>query len=159
MTLKELEARYATKRSKDYKLADGQGLYPLVRPNGSKLWRFKYRFDDKDKLLAVGRYPDTGLAAARLRRAEAKVALGQGRDPGAKETLAPIRTFEAAARAWHVNRESSLDPGHGARLLTRLERDTFPVIGSHDLRAITAPTCWRWCVRSKRVARSTSVAA
>lgn len=94
MALKELEARYATKRAKDYKLTDGGGLYLLVRPNGSKLWRLKYRFDDKDKFLSLGRYPDLSLAEARLRRAEAKVALGQGRDPGAKEAAAPMTTFE-----------------------------------------------------------------
>ncbi|MCA3514552.1 MAG: DUF4102 domain-containing protein, partial [Rhodobacter sp.] len=54
MALKELEVRYATKRQKDYKLADGEGLYLLVRPNGSKLWRMKYRFDGKEKLLSLG---------------------------------------------------------------------------------------------------------
>ncbi|MFS0773732.1 Arm DNA-binding domain-containing protein [Sphingomonas sp. 1P08PE] len=48
MALKELEARYATKRAKDYKLADGEGLYLLVRASGSKLWRFKYRFAGKE---------------------------------------------------------------------------------------------------------------
>ena len=96
MALKELEVRYATKRQKDYKLADGEGLYLLVRPNGSKLWRMKYRFDGKEKLLSLGRYPDLSLAEARLRRAEAKVALGQGRDPGARAASAPITTFEAA---------------------------------------------------------------
>lgn len=85
MALKELEACYATKRAKDYKLADGEGLYLLVRASGSKLWRFKYRFAGKEKLLAFGVYPAVSMAAARLRRAEAKVALGQGRDPGAKE--------------------------------------------------------------------------
>ncbi|AOH84091.1 hypothetical protein AWL63_09060 [Sphingomonas panacis] len=58
MALKELEACYATERAKDYKLADGEGLYLLVRPNGSKLWRFKYRFDGKEKLLSFGAYPD-----------------------------------------------------------------------------------------------------
>lgn len=83
MALKKLEARYATKRAKDYKLADGGGLYLLVRPNVSKLWRMKYRFDGKEKLLAFGRYPDLSLADALLRRAEAKVALGKGADPGA----------------------------------------------------------------------------
>jgi len=138
MALKELEARYATKRSKDYKLADGEGLYLLVRPNGSKLWRMKYRFDDKEKLLSFGRYPDVGLAAARLRRAEAKVALGQGIDPGAKDAPVKGKTFEHAARAWHTNRLASLDPGHAARLLTRLERDAFPAFGHHDLREITS---------------------
>jgi hypothetical protein len=87
--LKELEVRYATKRQKDYKLADGQGLYVLVRPNGSKLWRLKYRFGGKEKLLSIGAYPDVSLADARLRRAEAKVTLGQGRDPGAKSAPVP----------------------------------------------------------------------
>jgi hypothetical protein len=56
MALKELEVRYAARRSKDYKLADGGGLYVLVRPNGSKLWRLKYRFDGKEKLLSLGPY-------------------------------------------------------------------------------------------------------
>jgi integrase len=138
MALKELEARYATKRAKDYKLTDGAGLYLLVRPNGSKLWRMKYRFGDKEKLLSFGAYPEVSLAAARLRRAEAKIALAQGRDPGAKDTPNPTMTFEAAARAWHANREASLDPGHASRLLTRLERDAFPAFGDRDLRTITS---------------------
>lgn len=138
MALKELEARYATKRSKDYKLADGEGLYLLVRPNGSKLWRFKYRLDGKEKLLSFGRYPDTGLADARLRRAEAKIALGKGIDPGAKDVPPAITTFEEAARAWHANRLASLDPAHASRLLTRLERDAFPAIGSRDLKVVSS---------------------
>lgn len=138
MALKELEARYATKRSKDYKLADGGGLYLLVRPNGSKLWRFKYRFEGKEKLLSFGAYPDVGLADARLRGAQAKVALGQGADPGAKAKLPVVTTFEDAARAWHANRLASLDAGHASRLLTRIERDAFPSLGATDLRGVTS---------------------
>ena len=76
MPLKELEVRYASRRSKDYKLGDGGGLYLLVRPTGSRLWRMKYRFDGKEKLLSFGRYPEVTLAEARLRRAEAKLAHG-----------------------------------------------------------------------------------
>lgn len=68
MALKELEVCYATKRQKDYKLADGEGLYLIIRHNGSNLWRMKYRFDGKEKLLSLGRYPDLSLAEARLRR-------------------------------------------------------------------------------------------
>ncbi len=83
MALKELEVRYATKRAKDYKLTDGEGLYLLVRPNGSKLWRMKYRYAGKEKLLSFGAYPAVSLAEARLRRAKAKVVLGEGGDPGA----------------------------------------------------------------------------
>ncbi len=84
MPLKEIEVRYATKRFKDYKLADGKGLYLLVRLNGSRLWRMKYRFDGTEKLLSLGRYPDVSLARERLRRAEAKLALARGEDPGPK---------------------------------------------------------------------------
>jgi hypothetical protein len=85
MALRELEVRYATKWQKHYKLADGEGLYVLVRLNCSKLWRLKYRFGGKEKLLSLGAYPDVSLADAWLRRAEAKVALGRGRDPGSVE--------------------------------------------------------------------------
>lgn len=138
MAMKELEVRYATKRQKDYKLADGEGLYVLVRPNGSKLWRLKYRFAGKEKLLSIGPYPKVSLADARLRRAEAKVALGQGRDPGAQDTPVHGTTFEEAARAWHANRLSSLEPSHAERLMTRLERDAFPALGAKQLKAITS---------------------
>ncbi|MDT8759347.1 Arm DNA-binding domain-containing protein [Sphingomonas psychrotolerans] len=94
-----IRARYATKRTKDYELFDGEGLYLLIRPNGSKLWGFKYRFDGKEKLLSLGRYPELSLAEARLRRAEFKVAQAKGIDPGAKEVVAPVMTFEEAGRA------------------------------------------------------------
>lgn len=137
MPLKELEVRYASRRSKDYKLGDGGGLYLLVRPTGSRLWRMKYRFDGKEKLLSFGRYPEVTLAEARLRRAEAKLALARGEDPGPK-ALSPVTSFEAAARAWHGNRASGLEPGHAARILSRLERDVFPSLGQRDLKAITA---------------------
>jgi len=138
MALKELEVRYATKRAKDYKLADGEGLYVLVRPNGSKLWRLKYRFGGKEKLLSLGAYPKVSLADARLRRAEAKVALGQGRDPGAKDVPVRGATFEEAARAWHANRLASLEPSHAERLMSRLERDAFPALGARQLKEITS---------------------
>lgn len=137
MPLKELEVRYATKRSKDYKLADGGGLYLLVRATGSRLWRMKYRIDGKEKLLSFGRYPEVTLAEARQRRAEARLALARGEDPGPKAT-APITSFEAAARAWHSNRIDRLEEGHAARILARLERDVFPALGHRDLQHIAA---------------------
>jgi integrase len=137
MSLKELEVRYASRRSKDYKLGDGGGLYLLVRPTGSRLWRMKYRFDGEEKLLSFGRYPEVSLAEARLRRAEAKLALARGQDPGPK-AASPVTSFEAAARAWHGNRATGLEPGHAARILSRLERDVFPSLGQRDLKDITA---------------------
>ncbi len=63
----------AIKRSrpaeKPYKLADGKGLYLLVNPSGSKLWRWKYRHEGREKLMPFGAYPDVSLADARLRHA------------------------------------------------------------------------------------------
>jgi integrase len=73
-----------------------------------------------------------------LKRAEAKLALADGRNPGAKEVEADGITFEKAARAWHENRLASLNEGHGSRLLTRLERDAFKVFGQTDLRKLTS---------------------
>lgn len=78
MALKELEVKYATKRQRPYKLSDGEGLHLLVQPNGSKLWRLKYRFDGKEKLLSFGKYPTVTLAIAREKRTEAKRLLDQG---------------------------------------------------------------------------------
>ena len=135
MTLTDAEARYATKRATDYKLADGEGLHLLVRPNGSKLWRLKYRFEGKEKLLSFGAYPDVSLGDARLKRAEAKLLLADGLDPGAKVAVPTAMTFEAAARAWHKNRASSLNPGHADRILARLSRDAFPAFGKKSMRA------------------------
>ena len=111
MALKELEVRYATTRAKDYKLTDGEGLYLLVRPNGSKLWRMKYRYGGKEKLLSFGAYPAVSLAEARLRRAKVQVVLGEGGDPGASNRPRAQMTFEEAARKWHGHRLNALDAG------------------------------------------------
>jgi Arm DNA-binding domain len=65
MSIKELQARSAVPRAKPYKLATGEGLFLLVQPSGSKLWRMKYRFGGKEKLLSFGTYAAISLAAAR----------------------------------------------------------------------------------------------
>ncbi len=104
---------------------------------GSKLWRLKCRSAGKVKLLAFGVYPAVSLAAGRLRRAGAKMALGQGRDPGAEDAPAAVTTFEQAARAWHTHRLAALDKKYAERLMARLERDTFPALGRIDPKAVT----------------------
>src|SRR4051812_27737983 len=81
MALTDLEIRQANPRDREWKLTDGSGLYLLVRPNGSKLWRFKYRALGKEQKLSFGRYPEIGLKEARLRRDEARVEIGRGGDP------------------------------------------------------------------------------
>lgn len=144
MALKELEVKYATKRQRPYKLSDGEGLHLLVQPSGSKLWRLKYRFEGKEKLLSFGKYPVVTLAIAREKRNEAKVLLDQGKDPAEikqqkKKQKAALKVFEPIARAWHANRVDGLDPAHAKRVMNRMERDVFPAIGSRPIAEIDAP--------------------
>lgn len=144
MPLKELEVKYATKRQRPYKLSDGDGLHLLVQPSGSKLWRLKYRFEGKEKLLSFGKYPVVTLAVAREKRLEAKRLLDQGKDPAEvkkqkKREKAALKLFEPIARAWHKNRVEGLDPAHAKRIINRMERDVFPIIGNRRIVEITAP--------------------
>jgi hypothetical protein len=81
MSLSEIQIKKAKATDQPYKLADGEGLYLLVQRNGSKLWRLKYRFRGKERLLSFGPYPDIGIAAARELKKLAKATLVEGRDP------------------------------------------------------------------------------
>lgn len=87
----------AKPREKDYKLSDGEGLYLLVKPNGSKLWRQKYRFAGKEKTLSHGMFPEVGMADAREKCREARKLLAQGIDPGEQKKTAKIEAATAAA--------------------------------------------------------------
>ena len=99
MPLTDTQLRQLKPKAKQYKVSDSGGLYVLVTPNGSKLWRLKYRYDGKEKVLAFGAYPDTSLARARERRNDAKTLLADGKDPA--ET-AKARKEEAAALNEHT---------------------------------------------------------
>lgn len=142
MSLTELQAKNAKPRERAYKLADGEGLFLLVQPNGAKLWRMKYRYRGKEKLLSFGAYPGLGVAAARVKRTAAKTLLAEGKDPMQnKSQLSPegADTFLSIAKRWHENRESALDPAHAARVWSRLERDVFPLLGGKLMHEITPP--------------------
>ncbi len=142
MALKDLQARNAAPRERAYKLSDGEGLFLLVQPNGSKLWRMKYRFAGKEKLLSFGAYPGVGIAAARDLRQQAKTSLALGKDPSVHRpgrNYEEEHTFKSVAERWHDNRKFSLDPHHAVRVWSRLERDVFPDLGHLMMTEITAP--------------------
>lgn len=84
MPLSDVAIRNLKPRSKPYKVTDSQGLYLLVSPAGSRLWRFKYHYSGKEKLLALGSYPLVGLKLAREKRDEARLLLVEGYDPSAE---------------------------------------------------------------------------
>lgn len=73
MALTDVKVRTAKPQEKAYKLSDEKGLFLYLTPNGSKYWRLKYRYLGKEKLLALGVYPDVSLALARERRDDARI--------------------------------------------------------------------------------------
>jgi hypothetical protein len=88
--LNDTRIRNAKPRERDYKLTDFDGLYLLIRPNGSRLWRFAYRVDGKQKQIALGAYPQVTLADARDRREAARKLLANGKDPSLERRLEKI---------------------------------------------------------------------
>ncbi|PTV94060.1 integrase [Rhodobacter aestuarii] len=107
MPLSDVTIRNLKPRDRSYKVSDFDGLFVLVKPTGARLWQFKYRIDGKEKLLSIGRYPEIGLAQARLARDEARSMVANGRDPSAakqERKRAELErrgvTFETQAQAF-----------------------------------------------------------
>lgn len=147
------QVRAARAHEKQYKLFDRRGLYLLVHPNGGKYWRFKYRFGGKEKVLALGTYPEITLADARDRREDARRDVAKGVDPGVqrkayRESVAQGRrdSFEAIAREWHRRNQSKWTSRHADRVLARLKNEVFPWLGSEPISEIEAPALLR-CLR------------
>lgn len=125
-------------KSRPYKRADGGGLYLLVTPT-AKLWRMKYRRHGKEKLLAIGAYPEVSLADAREARDQAKRDLAAGRTPAARRRAAGQTSFEALAREWHALQAPSWTAQHAEDVLDSLETHIFPEFGGDDINAIEPP--------------------
>lgn len=131
---------------KDEKHFDGGGMFLLSRPNGAKYWRLKYRFNGKEKLLALGTYPEVSLKEARERREAARKLLANEIDPSenrkvqkaAREERA-VNSFEAIAREWYAKYSPNWAESHAAKLLRRLDRDVFPWLGGRPIAEITPP--------------------
>lgn len=152
MALTDTEIKGAKPSEKPYKLYDRDGLFALVKPNGSKLWRLKYVFQGKEKLMALGEYPIVKLAKARERAFEARTLLGDGIDPmaakKAEKDAALARaeaekrkvenSFKRIALQWHQRWSKGVDADTAAYILRRLEADVFPVFGNMSIDEITA---------------------
>jgi integrase len=125
------------------KLSDGGGMFLAVFPDGAKRWRLKYRFNGREKALALGVYPTVTLARAREKRDEARRLLDRGVDPGearkaAKRTTAD--TFETVAREWIERKfKPEVSAQYVAQSLRRLEGDIFPHIGSRPVGEVEPP--------------------
>ncbi|MEI6213376.1 MAG: integrase arm-type DNA-binding domain-containing protein [Desulfuromonadales bacterium] len=124
---------------------DGGGLYLLVTPSGGKLWRFKYRFAGKPKLLSFGSYPEVSLQEARRRRDEARSLVANNTDPSdvRKNLQAAIvatteNAFEVVAREWYGKFAPTWSDSYAYWVRRRLEQSVFPVIGARPIAELKA---------------------
>ncbi|MBX4716245.1 phage integrase central domain-containing protein [Klebsiella pneumoniae] len=137
MALTDIKVRTAKPTDKQYKLTDGSGMHLLVHPNGSRYWRLQYRYGGKQKMLALGVYPEVSLADARARRDEARKLLANSIDPGDKKKNDKVeqeeaRTFEQLAIEWHATNKKWSEE-HSRRVLKSLEDNLFPAIGKRNI--------------------------
>jgi integrase len=144
--LSDTAIRQAKPALKARKLFDSGGLYLLIAPTGGKRWRLKYRFAGKERLLALGIYPDVGLKKARDKRDAARKLIADGIDPGAERKAAKAAlmqreggSFEAVAREWFKKFSAGWAPTHSTTVIKRLERDVFPWLGTRPAGEIAAP--------------------
>lgn len=145
MALSDLAIRKAKPGAKPAKLADGGGLYLLLRPDGAKWWRFDYRrpITGKRNTLSLGTYPDTGLTDARARRDTARKQIAAGIDPGENrkaEKAAGLEraanSFEVVAREWLAVRKPGWTDKNFEKEEGRLENHAFPFIGGRPVASL-----------------------
>ena len=144
MALTDVAVRSAKPEAKARRLTDGGGLFLEIRPNGSKYWRLAYRFQGKQKLLALGVYPEVTLAEARESRMAAKRLLKGGVDPmeakrAEKEVESGANALETVAHEWFTKMAKTWVPRHAETIKRRLESFVFPSLGRRPVNAITAP--------------------
>lgn len=142
--LTEMQLRNAKPKEKPYKLTDSNGLYLEVRPNGSKLWRYRYRIGGKENLYAVGDYPAVSLAEARAEREAARKLVKQGIHPAHQRQIETLRrsvesesTFQAVAETWIKENTTHWSENYRRQIDQRLRGDAFPRIGVLPIRSIT----------------------
>jgi integrase len=146
VALTDTEARKAKPTAKPYKLADSKGLYLAVMPTGGKLWRWKYRFEHKEKLMALGSYPAVSLAQARGLQDDARRLLAAGIDPmeRRKADKAPGATddahsFRTVAGLWHEHWRVEKSEQHVDSTRRRLEANVYPHLGARPIAEIEPP--------------------
>lgn len=143
--LTELECKNFEAKEKNYKKFDGGGMFLLIKPDGSKYWRLKYNYAGKEKLLALGVYPEVSLKDARKKRDEYKRQLKEGFDPVQKKRQEKTElkenvanTFENIALEWHKHKWKDSIKKDAKLELSRLKRHIFPYLGSIPIKKITA---------------------
>ncbi len=145
MPLSDTAIRKIKPTGKPFKVADERGLHLLVTPSGGKLWRLKYRFEGREKLLSFGTYPDVPLVRAREKRDEARRILADGIDPSehrkahqAMRAEVNGNTFEAIAREWYSKQLRSWSSRQAIKVSGLFEKNLYPWLGKRPVTEIKA---------------------
>ena len=160
--LTDIEVKKAKAQHKPYKLSDSGNMYLWVTPSGGKIWRWAYRWEGKEKLMVLGKYPAVSLALARGRRDEAKALLATGTDPmavrkveKAAEQVANENSFASIADEWLKHWQV----GKAFAMWIQRVGDSIPtfcrVWDRSKLRQSTHRILWRWSEPSKLAVRET----
>jgi len=145
MPLTNLAIKKAKPKKKPYKLSDFGGLYVLIKPNGSKLWRWKYRIDGKENVYSIGTFPAVSFLDARVERDNARVLVKQGINPAhdrQSQKVAQVESnansFIAVAKGWIDQRKQKWTPRYLRQIENTLADDVYPFVGNLPMRSITA---------------------
>jgi len=147
LPLTATQIKTAKPKDKDYKLFDGGGLFLLVAKTAGKRWRFKYRFNNKEKLMSLGTYPSLSLKNARAKREEYKSLVANEIDPNEKkkekkeviqkEELKKENTFYKISQEWHENYKSEVSENYHIKLERAMELYMYPYIKNKPIEDIT----------------------
>ncbi len=117
-----------------------------ITTKGSKLWRWRYRFDGREQTHALGKYPIISLSEARQKRDDARKLVNEGIHPTREKKIQKLRntadgenSFEAIARKWFIMRQEQLNSKYAKQTLARMEQHIFPKIGAFPITSITIP--------------------
>ena len=146
MSLTELAIKNLKPKETSYRKADSGGLSLEIAPSGGKLWRWRYRFNQKEQMLALGKWPAVSLSEARRLRDEARELANTGKHPTREKKARKLRsayegenTFEKIARRWMELKKKGLQEKYHEQCLIRLEQYVFPMIGALPITEITIP--------------------
>lgn len=146
MLLSDVKIKSLKPRNKPYKVSDGDGMYLLVKPNGSRLWRLKYRIKGKENVFSIGGYPEIPLAEARNKRFEIRKSIKEGIDPNKlKKTTLSLTgieyesSFKFIAEEWVRKNINKWSKEHGQKIKNWIEKDILPYIGDMKISEVKAP--------------------
>ena len=144
MALTDTQIRQAKPKVKTYTLTDEKGMFLMIKPNGSKLWRYRYRLNGKQKPYAIGSYPEVSLAQAREELLAARKLVKDGVDPvlhrkaTKDERISESeKTFKVLAKSWVEKQRPEWSQPYAKQIEDTFERHVYPTIGNRPLKSLT----------------------